>query len=66
MGLFWTYFRETLRFPLIWAAGPLSAIAEGGAAAMDAAHTVIPWLREQALPSLCEDQFVASTVADGD
>ena len=59
MSLFWEYFRETLRFPLIWAAGALAQLAKGGAAALDAAREHIIWLRSQFLPATAHAEFLA-------
>ena len=58
MGVLWKYFRETLRFPLIWRPGPLSVVAEGGADALDRARDGLRWLLDQYIPELCDDDFV--------
>jgi hypothetical protein len=55
MGTYWRYFRDTLRWPLIASPGPLAALVEGGAAALDAVREVILQLRDQFLPVRCED-----------
>lgn len=64
MGLFWDYFRKTLRWPQILVPGALAMLAEGGAACLDATRDVILQLRDQAFPSRCEtvnlDRFAAS------
>ena len=55
MGLFWSYFRDTLRFPAILRQGPLAMLAEGGAAVLDDVRGVILQLREQFFPEKCEE-----------
>lgn len=58
MGLFWDYFKKTLRFPLVWKPGPLGIVAEGGAGALDQAHGDERWLRDQFLPTEAESQYL--------
>lgn len=58
MGLFWNYFRKTLRFPLIWKAGPIGVLVEGGAKCLDMAREAILWLRDQFLPTKAETQYL--------
>jgi hypothetical protein len=58
MGLFWDYFKNDLRWPLLFRAGPLSCLVEGASTALDASRTVISSLRDQFLPALCEDRFL--------
>lgn len=58
MGLFWSYFRDTLRLPFIQARSVLAMLAEGGASALDAARDVILLLRDQFFPSRCEDIYL--------
>lgn len=57
-GRFWTYFRGTLAWPLIWRPGPLACIAEGLARVMDDVLADILWLRDQFSPATCEDRFI--------
>ena len=59
MGVFWDYFRKTLRFPLIWKPGTLGAVAEGGADAVDQARLDIAWLRDQFIDRKCDDDHLA-------
>lgn len=54
MSLFFDYFRKTLRFPLIWKAGPLSALVQGAALALDKAREDILASRVQAMPETCD------------
>ena len=54
MGIYWRYFRDTLRWPLLLAPGPLAALVEGAASALDAARQLILDLRDQFYPSRCE------------
>ena len=54
MGIFWDYFRKTLRFPLIWRPGPLAQLAKGGAEALDDTRGHIAWLRDQFTPETCD------------
>lgn len=59
MGLFWTYFRDTLRLPFVRGQGPLAMLAEGGADALDDARDVISLLRDQFVPFRCEAIYLA-------
>ena len=59
MGIYWRYFRDTLRWPLLLHPGPLAALVEGAASALDAARLVILILRDQFLPARCEDAYLA-------
>lgn len=58
MSLFWQYFKNTLRWGLIWKPGPLSAVAEGGAAVLDQVRDHELWLRRQFFPELCEAGYL--------
>ena len=58
MGLFWGYFRDTLRLPFTAKPGPLAMLAEGGADSLDPARDVILSLRDQFFPARCEDAFL--------
>ncbi len=58
-GTFWNYFKNTLRYPQIWKKGALAQLAKGGASALDVARDNIRWLRNQFLPEMCEDDFIA-------
>lgn len=58
MGLFWSYFRDTLRLPFIQTRDVLAMLAEGGASALDAARDVVLLLRDQFFPSRCEDLYL--------
>lgn len=64
MGLFWTYFKETLRLPFLAATGPLAMLAEGASQCLDTVRDVALQLRDQLLPARCEDvnleRFAAS------
>lgn len=55
---FWSYFRETLRFPLLFSPGPLSVFVEGLARTLDSVRQDILWLRAQFSPATCDDQFL--------
>lgn len=59
MSLFWRYFTDTLRWRWIQTAGPLAALVKGGARVMDDVREDVLWLRRQAFPDTCEDQFLA-------
>jgi hypothetical protein len=58
MGIFWDYFRRTLRLPFIQQPGPLAMLADGGADSLDAARDDMLTLRDQFLPARCEDAFL--------
>lgn len=58
MGLFWDYFRQTLRLPFIQAPGPLAMLADGGADALDAVRADSLTLRDQFFPSRCDDAYL--------
>jgi len=58
MGILWDYFRETLRLSFIQQPGPLAMLAEGGSTALDAARDDMLALRDQFLPSRCEDDLL--------
>lgn len=59
MGLFWSYFRDTLRLPFIAMSGPLALLADGGSVCLDVAREVALFLRDQFFPSRCEDVYLA-------
>lgn len=58
MSLFWAYFRDKLRFAPIQRPGPLAALAEGAAAALDTVREVMLKLREQFFPEKCEQELL--------
>lgn len=58
MGIYWRYFRDTLRWPLLLAPGPLAALVEGAASALDAARQLILDLRDQFYPARCEVELL--------
>ncbi|WP_320175801.1 phage tail protein [Maridesulfovibrio sp.] len=49
--MIWDYFKNTLRWPLVFRPGPLSALVKGGARAMEQAYEDILWLVRQADPA---------------
>lgn len=55
MSLFWSYFRDTLRFPPILKGGPLALLAEGGALLLDMVRDIIIQLRDQFFSDRCEE-----------
>ena len=63
MGLFFDYFRRTLRLPFISASGPLALLAEGGADCLDTVREIILILRDQFLPARCEDVLLVRFAA---
>lgn len=58
MGIFWAYFRDTLRLPFIQRPGPLAMLAEGAAPLLDAVRDAILLLRDQFLVSRCEEGYL--------
>jgi len=60
MSLFWKYFREKLRWPLIWRPGVLAVLVKGGALVLDDARESILWLRNQFSPEICNGDHVAN------
>lgn len=58
MSLFWDYFKDGLKWPLIRRDGALSALARGGAGSLDAARAILFWLRDQFLTERCLDDYV--------
>jgi hypothetical protein len=60
MGLFWNYFKHTLRWAPIWPAGALSAVTEGAAASLDDVRENELWLRSQFVPEKCMDSHLAA------
>lgn len=59
MGLFFDYFKKTLRFPLIWREGHLSLLVRGGAASLDQAREDVLSCRTQAMPETCDLENLA-------
>ena len=59
MSEFWKYFRDTLAWPLIHAPGPLQAVTQGVALALDNVRDDFVFLRRQWFPALCEPELVA-------
>ena len=55
MSLFWSYFRDTLRFPFILKGGALALLAEGAALLLDTVRDLILSLRDQFFSTLCEE-----------
>jgi len=60
MGIFWDYFRKTLRLPWIQKPGPLAMLTDGGATSLDPARDDILQLRDQFSPERCEAAFLAN------
>ncbi|MBU1002801.1 MAG: phage tail protein [Proteobacteria bacterium] len=60
---FWSYFRDELRWPLIWKPGPISALVEGLARTMDDARADVLWFRNQFNPATCDDANLAEHAA---
>jgi len=58
MSVFKDYFFKTLRWPLIHCAGPLAALVEGLARAMDEVREDIIWLRNQFNPWTCDPDMI--------
>lgn len=63
MGIYWRYFRDTLRWPLLLTPGPLAALVEGAASALDAARQLILDLRDQFYPTRCEVELLPNHAA---
>ncbi|MDY6904076.1 MAG: phage tail protein [Thermodesulfobacteriota bacterium] len=63
MSVFWKYCKETLRWPLVWTAGPIALLVEGAAACLDDVRGIVLWLRNQFRPDVCENVYVASHAA---
>ena len=59
MSEFWKYFHDVLAWPLIHAPGPLQAVVNGAALAMDTVRDDIVYFRHQWFPSSCEPELVA-------
>ena len=55
---FWKYFQKVLAWPLIRRPGPLQAIAEGTAHALDSVIDDVIYARKQFFPSLAEEDLV--------
>jgi len=64
MGIFWEYFKNKLRWPLIWSAGPLQTLVKGASQALDQARADISEMRTQSLPDRCDAVYL-QRVADG-
>jgi len=60
MGLFWSYFRDTLRLPYILKRGALAMLAEGGSTGLDGVRGIIVTLRDQFLAERCEEAVLAN------
>lgn len=56
--MMWDYFKKTLRWPLIFRPGPISALVHGGARALNQAYEDISWLIRQADPAQCDAEFL--------
>jgi P2-related tail formation protein len=56
--MFWNYFKNILKPPLILAGGALATLAGAGAVCLDKAFSAILWLREQFLPASCLAQYL--------
>jgi hypothetical protein len=63
MGLFWDYFRDTLRFGPISKPGALAMLADGASALLDGTRDVALQLRDQFSPVRCEDAYLARFAA---
>ena len=60
MSVFWKYFKDKLRWLLIWNKGPVSAVVKGMAYTLDACREDIFWLRNQFSPATCDDKYVVA------
>lgn len=58
MGLLGTYFKDTLRVPFLAKAGPLAMLVNGASFCLDEAREIVSTLRDQFLPSRCEDVYL--------
>lgn len=58
MGVFWSYFKDSLHWALIQTSGPLAVLAEGLARYMDDVREDIFWLRDQYHPATCDESLV--------
>jgi len=64
VGVMWSYFHDTLRWPLIrLKQGALTMLAEGGAGALDDVREAILWLRRQFLPATSEADYLTNYAA---
>ena len=59
MSEFWKYFHDVLAWPLIHAPGPLQAVVNGAALAMDTVRDDIVYFRNQWFPALCEPELIS-------
>lgn len=64
MGVFWEYFKNTLRFPLIWSDGPLAVLVRGAAGGLDACRENVTWMRAHSMPDKCDAVFL-NRIASG-
>jgi P2-related tail formation protein len=60
MGVFWSYIKDTLRWPLIFRPGPLSAVLEGLARVFDEIRGDMVWLRDQFSPATCDEEQLSA------
>ena len=58
MSLFFDYFRNTLRFPLIWKDGVLARLVKGAALTLDKAREDVLAVRPQAMPETCDLEYL--------
>ena len=63
MGIFWEYFRKTLRWGPIWENGALSALVKGASFALDNSRSAILWIRDQFLPEKCDEEYLPQHAA---
>lgn len=58
MGVFWQYFKEILRWPLIASPGPLSLLVDGAAVCLDTVRDIVSDIRNQFFSTLSEAAFL--------
>ena len=58
-GVFWRYFRDTLRLPVTLVGGALAMLAEGASGTLDVVRAVCLSLRDQFFVETCEDVYIA-------
>ena len=56
--MFWDYFKNKLKFPLILKGGAFTVFAKALAARLNQLRSDMLWLREQFLPATCELQYL--------
>ncbi|WP_051283808.1 phage tail protein [Desulforegula conservatrix] len=56
MSIFWNYFKNGLKYALIWQPGPLATVVQGAADVLDSARESVLWVRDQFLPDRCEEE----------